>query len=109
MAAGVAVLVLALLVALPGTASADLGHGWHVRCGDDKHGFGYGWFDSKGFNVRCSTVRRVAEHYTFETGGDRRFNGWRCDDDRIATEVWRADCKRRRNGEHQHVRFKYGA
>jgi hypothetical protein len=104
---GVLGIAVAALV-VPAPAAAGSGHGWQVHCGDDAQGMGYGWFDSKGFNVSCRAVRRVANHYTFGKPGDRRFNGWRCDDDQVATEIWRVDCKRRR-GDHEHVRFKFGA
>jgi hypothetical protein len=103
----VAVLATASVVGVP-AVEARVEHGWHVRCGDGLHPLGYGWFDSKGFNVSCRTVRQVADRYTFDEPGDENFNGWRCDDDRIATEIWRVDCTRRR-GEHEHVRFKFGA
>ena len=100
--------VLVLGVASVGSAAAEPKHGWDVRCG---HSFeqGFGWFASRGYNRDCRSVRRVANHYVFESFGDRRFNGYRCDEDQVGDEVWRVDCKRRRNGEHQHVRFKYGA
>lgn len=105
-AAALALVVCASLAAAP-AATADT-HGWQVHCGDDLKPLGYGWFGSKGLNVDCTTVRRVANHYTFESAGDRHFNGWSCDDDQVATEIWRVDCKRQRNG-HEHVRFKFGA
>jgi hypothetical protein len=88
-------------------ATPAVNHGWDVRCGADLRA-GYGWFGSKGFNVNCPTVRFVADHYTFEEPGDHHFAGWHCDEDRIAEEIWRVDCKNRR-GTLEHIRFKYGA
>jgi hypothetical protein len=110
-------IVLAVAVCLigasatPSVAAPRDGHGWQVHCGGDSHGLGYGWFDSKGFNVSCRSVRRVANHYTFKKPGDRKFNGWRCDADRAGPSEFedsRVDCKRRQGGRHQHVRFKVG-
>jgi hypothetical protein len=102
-----ALLAVLATLALSAPAGADPSHGWDVKCGqsfDD----GFGWFDAKGYNVACSVVRRAANNYVF--GGDPSPKGWgRCDEDQIGDEVWRVDCKRRKNGEHQHVRFKFGA
>ncbi len=101
--------LLAALAALAfaGPAAAQPSHGWDVRCGqsfDD----GFGWFDAKGYNVSCRAVRKAANRYVF--GGDPSPKGWgRCDEKQIGDEVWKVNCKRRKNGEHQHVRFKFGA
>ena len=82
-------------------------HGWDVKCGqsfDD----GFGWFDAKGYNVACSVVRRAANKYVFD--GDASPKGWgRCAEKQIGDEVWKVNCTRRKGGEHQHVRFKFGA
>ena len=106
---------LSLLVAMlaacaASTASgAPAGHRWDVKCGDDDKPAGYGWFDSKGHNVNCPTVRFVADVYTFQSPGDHHFGGWRCDPDPIAEEISRVDCRPRRGGQHLHIRFKVGA
>ncbi len=41
--------------------------------------------------------------------GENRPKGWRCSEAQIGDEVFRVNCKRTKDGEHQHVRFKFGA
>jgi hypothetical protein len=102
----VALVVCGSLVAAS-PAAAGPGHGWDVRCGQSFDN-GFGWFDLKGYNVACSVARKAANRYVF--GGDSSPKGWgRCQERQIGDEVWKVDCKRQKNGAHQHVRFKYGA
>ena len=95
----------AALFAATSSASA---HGFPKRCGDQP-GRGAGWFDVRSYQTNCHRARAVSDYFVWESGGDHRFFGWRCDDDRIATEIWKVDCKSRKRGFHQHVRFKFGA
>jgi len=95
--------VAAALLAFPTGASA--GHGFPKFCGSQS-GVGAGWYNVEAFNVKCSTARRVAKRY-WQTG-DHRFNGWKCDSDGSG-ELFFADCKRKKHGRHQHLRFEYGS
>ena len=98
------VLAASFLVASP--AAAEPSHGWDVHCGRSLDE-GAGWWGLKGYNVACSVARRTANQYVFHGVGDPK--GWRCRNVQIGDEVWRTNCTRRKDGEHQHIRFKYGA
>jgi hypothetical protein len=100
-------LALAAPLAAASPAAAVPNHGWDERCGQ-RFPNGFGWFDLKAYNVACSVARKAANRYVF--GSDPSPKGWgRCRERQIGDEVWKVDCTRRKNGEHQHVRFKYGA
>jgi len=102
-----AVLALCGALALASPAAAEPEHGWDVRCGESFDN-GFGWFALNGYNVGCSVARKAANRYVF--GGDPSPKDWgRCRERQVGDEVWKVNCKRRKNGEHQHVRFKYGA
>jgi hypothetical protein len=103
--AAVLATVVSLVLATPAAAHPD--HDWDVRCGESFDN-GFGWFNLKGYNVACSVARKAANRYVFD--GDPSPKGWgRCGERQVGDEVWKVNCKRRKNGEHQHVRFKYGA
>ena len=87
-------------------AKAPPAHGWDHVCGSQVRP-GAGWYRVRAYNVVCPTARRVARR--FWNSGGRDPGRWNCQDKRLGTEVWQADCTRRRNRQHQHVRFIYGA
>jgi hypothetical protein len=95
--------VIATLAAL-GPEVASAGH--FRKCGDQKSK-GAGWFDAKAAGVDCRTARQVARQYTWQ--GVKNPKGFRCDDDRIATEIWRVKCRRSESGHRDLVKFKFGA
>jgi hypothetical protein len=103
-------LALALVVCAPlavaAPAAAGPAHGWDVHCGKSTDE-GAGWFNLKGYNVACSVARKTANRYVF--GGDESPKDWNCSQVQIGDEVWRTNCTRQKNGEHQHIRFKFGA
>jgi hypothetical protein len=100
------VLTVAASFAVASPAAAEPSHGWDVHCGRSLDE-GAGWWGLKGYNVACSVARKTANRFVFRT--DPAPKGWRCSDVQIGDEVWRTNCVRRKDGEHQHVRFKYGA
>jgi len=100
------VAVLAASVTTAAPAAADVSHGWDVRCGSSLDE-GAGWWALRGYNTACSVARKTANRYVFRN--DPAPKGWRCSDVQIGDEVWRANCKRQKDGEHQHLRFKFGA
>lgn len=103
-------LALALLIAgalvAPSGAAAEPPHGWDVRCGSSLDE-GAGWWALRGYNVACSVARKTANRHVFRN--DPAPKGWKCRDVQIGDEVWRTNCKRQKDGEHQHLRFKFGA
>lgn len=103
-----ALIALVSLCILAGPApAATPNHGWSVRCGSQPEP-GAGWYNVRGFNVTCSTARHVARHF-WNSGGDTRFEGWRCHHQQTGYETSRGDCTRKRSGKHQHIRFEFGA
>lgn len=102
----VLVLALAIPVVFAAPAAAGDGHGFPNKCGDDHFENGYGWFNLKTYDTACSVAKKVADAYVFTAGGPE---GWNCRQQQIADEVWKATCSRRKDGRHQHVRFKFGA
>jgi hypothetical protein len=96
--------VIALLLAAVGPDDASAGH--FRKCGD-QGGQGAGWFNAKAAGVDCRTARQVARQYTWQ--GVNRPKGFRCDRDRIATEIWRVKCHRNEFGHRELVKFKFGA
>lgn len=99
------VLVLAASFAVASPAAAEPAHGWDVHCGQSGTQGG-AWWGLKGYNVACSVARKVANQYTFH--GVQNPRGWRCSRVQIGDEIYRTNCKRNKDGEHQHIRFKYG-
>jgi hypothetical protein len=99
-------LVLAVIAVLPAVDPDDASAGHFRKCGDQKSR-GAGWFDAKAAGVDCRTARQVARQYTWQ--GVKRPKGFRCDDDRIATEIWRVKCRRTESGHRDLVKFKFGA
>jgi hypothetical protein len=52
-------------------------------------------------NVSCNYARRVASHHV--KTGDRRFNGWKCDDDMRSGRRANTTCHRYRKGGKQRI------
>jgi hypothetical protein len=102
------VAALAVAVVAPSAVTAEARHGFPKKCGDQNRA-GAGWYNVESYKASCPLARGVAR-YWWNHGGDRRFFGWRCDDDRTGYETSRVDCKARhtRKG-HVHVRFEAGA
>jgi hypothetical protein len=92
----VMVLCAAWLAAAPQAAEARGAQ----KCGDTPK---YDYFDLRAHNVGCDYARRVARHHT--KTGDRRFDGWKCDDDRFEPQTRRATCRRNDEGEIQRIRY----
>jgi hypothetical protein len=107
----VALLALMALAGVPSqtaAASPTPNHGWDASCGS-QNSPGYGWYNVKAYNVSCHVSRRrVAAHYK-SSNGDHHFNGWTCNDRQTGYEVSEINCTRRLRGNHQHVRFDFGA
>lgn len=104
----IATVVIVLGAALFVSTSSASAHGFPRHCGDQP-GRGAGWFDVRSYQANCHLARAVADYFVWESGGDHRFFGWRCDSDRLGLELSNVDCKSRRRGFHQHVRFRFGA
>ncbi len=104
-----ATLLAMLCVWMPVQATAaPPDHGWERHCGS-QNAPGYGWYNVRAYNTRCNVARqRVAQHYK-EHPRDYHFNGWDCDRDQTGYETSRVDCIRMHSGQHQHVRFEFGA
>jgi hypothetical protein len=101
------VAVLAASFAVVSPAPAEPPHGWDVHCGRSINENGAGWWNLKGYNVACAVARKTANRHVFRN--DPAPKGWHCRDVQIGDEVWRTNCKRQKDGEHQHIRFKFGA
>ena len=73
------------------------------NCGDGLPKYNY--FDLRARQVSCDYAHRVANHH-FHTG-DRRFNGWKCDDD-MQFEGGDTTCRRHHKGKNQKITYSFG-
>jgi hypothetical protein len=74
------------------------------ECGDGTPKYDY--FGLRAHNVGCDQARRVARHQT--KTGDRRFDGWKCDDDKFEHGARTMTCRRHHEGELERVRYGFG-
>lgn len=104
---GTALALIATVVAVALTGGAEARADYWQKCGDQGT-MGAGWYNVRAHKVACRNARRVARNW-WNSGGDNRFDGWRCRVKSVGYELAKTDCKRFRRGKFQRVKFEHGA